>query len=303
VAQAHTEDERLFSYVDKSIRSRLERDRLLVTLDRDSREVAADDAGAFLSVLGPVPIPRLIGGEDTLLDWYPFVRRTELSAVLDAAREVTDGSTEAFRHLLHSSMSVNSVFAMPALRAAALPLVRIHSCCLTGDVFGSRRCDCGDQLQLALTRLQEAGGGIILYLAQEGRGLGLANKMRTYKLQDAGLDTVDANITLGFDDDERDYGVAVRMLQMLGCSRVILMTNNPAKLDGLTKAGIEIVGRMALETPINADNHRYMAAKAVRAGHQLGHILSSLGEKRGDDMPGLVPETAGTVHEAAGQKR
>ncbi len=181
--------------------------------------------------------------------------------------------------------------------------VRIHSACLTGDVFGSRRCDCGDQLQLALTRLQEAGGGIILYLAQEGRGLGLANKMRTYKLQDAGLDTVDANITLGFDDDERDYGVAVRMLQMLGCSRVILMTNNPAKLDGLTRAGIEIVGRMALETPINADNHRYMAAKAVRAGHQLGHILSALGEKRGEGMPGLVPETAGAPREAAGQKR
>ena len=111
--------------------------------------------------------------------------------------------------------------------------VRIHSACLTGDVFGSRRCDCGDQLKLALARLQEAGGGVILYLAQEGRGVGLANKMRTYKLQDAGLDTVDANTTLGFDDDERDYGVAVRMLQMLGCTRVVLLTNNPAKLDGL----------------------------------------------------------------------
>src|SRR4029450_2744060 len=105
-------------------------------------------------------------------------------------------------------------------------LVRIHSACLTGDVFGSRRCDCGDQLRLALARLQEAGGGIILDLAQEGRGVGLANKMRTYKLQDAGLDTVDANTTLGFDDDERDYGVAVRMLQMLGCTRVVLLTNN-----------------------------------------------------------------------------
>ena len=93
--------------------------------------------------------------------------------------------------------------------------VRLHSACMTGDVFGSRRCDCGDQLKLALARLQEAGGGVILYLAQEGRGVGLANKMRTYKLQDAGLDTVDANTTLGFDDDERDYGVAGKMLQML----------------------------------------------------------------------------------------
>lgn len=154
--------------------------------------------------------------------------------------------------------------------------VRIHSACLTGDVFGSRRCDCGDQLKLALARLQEAGGGIILYLAQEGRGVGLANKMRTYKLQDGGLDTVDANTTLGFDDDERDYGVAARMLQMLGCARVVLLTNNPAKLDGLSGAGIEITGRMAIETPVNSDNRRYLTAKAARAGHQLGHVIASM---------------------------
>ncbi len=169
--------------------------------------------------------------------------------------------------------------------------MRIHSACLTGDVFGSRRCDCGDQLQLALTRLQEAGGGIILYLAQEGRGVGLANKMRTYKLQDGGLDTVDANTTLGFDDDEREYGVAVRMLQMLGCARVVLLTNNPAKLDGLAKAGIEITGRMPLETPINADNRRYMTAKAARAGHQLGHLMSALAEAKENEekAPPLAP--------------
>ena len=170
--------------------------------------------------------------------------------------------------------------------------VRIHSACLTGDVFGSRRCDCGDQLRLALARLQEAGGGIILYLAQEGRGVGLANKMRTYKLQDAGLDTVDANTTLGFDDDERDYGVAVRMLQMLGCTRVVLLTNNPAKLDGLAKAGIEIAGRMPLETPINADNRRYMTAKATRGGHQLGHVFAALDRNAEADAQAraLVPD-------------
>jgi len=156
--------------------------------------------------------------------------------------------------------------------------VRIHSACLTGDVFGSRRCDCGDQLRLALARLHEAGGGIILYLAQEGRGVGLANKMRTYKLQDGGLDTVDANNTLGFDDDERDYGVAVRMLQMLGATRVMLLTNNPDKLDSLTRAGIEVSGRMSLETPVTADNRRYLMAKAARAGHHLGHVIAALSE-------------------------
>ena len=136
--------------------------------------------------------------------------------------------------------------------------MRLHSACLTGDVFGSRRCDCGDQLRLALARLEDLGGGVILYLAQEGRGLGLANKMRTYQLQDDGLDTFDANTTLGFDDDERDYGVAARMLRMLNCTRIVLLTNNPAKLDGLTSAGIEIASRMPLEAPINADNRRYM---------------------------------------------
>jgi GTP cyclohydrolase II len=158
--------------------------------------------------------------------------------------------------------------------------VRLHSACLTGDVFGSRRCDCGDQLRLALMQLAQHGGGIVLYLEQEGRGLGLANKIRTYQLQDGGLDTVDANSVIGFDDDERDYGIAVRMLQMLGCTRVRLMTNNPSKLDGLSRAGIDVSGRVPLHGPINADNRRYLAAKAARSGHQLDHVLGALAEPR-----------------------
>src|SRR5262249_39272146 len=143
-----------------------------------------------------------------------------------------------------------------------------------GDVFGSRRCDCGDQLKLSIKRLEEVGGGVVLYLAQEGRGLGLANKMRTYQMQDDGLDTVDANLTLGFDDDERDYGIAARMLEILDCRRVVLLTNNPAKVDGLAESGIEITGRVPLEAPINSDNRRYLTAKAARAGHQLNHVLA-----------------------------
>src|SRR5262245_3347599 len=158
--------------------------------------------------------------------------------------------------------------------AKAVP-VRLHSACLTADVFGSRRCDCGDQLRLALMQLTQNGGGIVLYLEQEGRGLGLANKIRAYQLQDGGLDTVDANSVLGFDDDERDYGIAVRMLQMLGCTRVRLMTNNPGKLDALSRAGIDVSGRVPLHGPINADNRRYLAAKAARSGHQLDHVLGA----------------------------
>ncbi len=164
--------------------------------------------------------------------------------------------------------------------------VRLHSACLTGDVFGSSRCDCGDQLRLATKRLNEEGGGIVLYLEQEGRGLGLANKMRAYALQDEGLDTVDANTTLGFDDDERDYGVAARMLKKLGCNRVYLMTNNPAKLDGLSGLGIDVVGRVPLHAPINQHNRRYMTAKAMRAGHKLDHLIAALAES--GEMQGAV---------------
>jgi len=157
--------------------------------------------------------------------------------------------------------------------------VRLHSACLTGDVFGSRRCDCGDQLALALARVEGHGGGVILYLAQEGRGLGLANKMRTYRLQDGGLDTFDANTTLGFDDDERDYGIAARMLHMLGCARILLLTNNPAKLDGLTRAGIEIAARVPLEAPINPHNKRYLTTKAARSGHQIFNLKTLAGDR------------------------
>jgi GTP cyclohydrolase II len=156
--------------------------------------------------------------------------------------------------------------------------VRLHSACLTGDVFGSRRCDCGDQLQLALARIESLGGGVILYLAQEGRGIGLANKMRAYTLQDGGLDTRDANTTLGFEDDERDYGVAALMLRTLGYPKIVLLTNNPAKLDGLTKAGIEIAARLPIEAPITAHNRRYMTAKAVRSGHKLVTLKAPAGE-------------------------
>lgn len=152
--------------------------------------------------------------------------------------------------------------------------VRMHSACLTGDVFGSRRCDCGDQLRLALERLQDLGGGIILYLAQEGRGIGLVNKMRAYRLQDAGLDTRDANTTLGFCDDERDYDCAALMLHALDCKRIKLLTNNPAKLDGLSTAGIEVIARIPLEAPVTDQNRRYLKAKALRSGHTLFGIHS-----------------------------
>jgi GTP cyclohydrolase II len=185
-----------------------------------------------------------------------------------------DGGISARFVVFHDAIGGTAVAVVVGRPDLSQPVpVRLHSACLTGDVFGSRRCDCGDQLRLALRRLDQEGGGIILYLEQEGRGLGLANKIRAYRLQDSGLDTLDANHTLGFDDDERDYGIAARMLEMLGCKRVRLLTNNPAKLDGLAEHGIEVVDRIPLHGPVNADNRRYLTAKAERAGHQLDNLL------------------------------
>jgi GTP cyclohydrolase II len=147
------------------------------------------------------------------------------------------------------------------------PLVRLHSECLTGDVFGSLKCDCGPQLKQALALIGAAGGGVLLYLRQEGRGIGLANKLRAYQLQDRGLDTVDANRRLGFADDERDYGMAAAMLRGLGIDRLRLLTNNPAKVAGLEAEGISVVERVAHHMPTNPHNADYIATKQGRSGH------------------------------------
>ncbi|HEX6742185.1 MAG TPA: GTP cyclohydrolase II [Sphingomicrobium sp.] len=147
------------------------------------------------------------------------------------------------------------------------PLARLHSECLTGDVFGSLKCDCGPQLKEALRIIGEAGGGVLLYLRQEGRGIGLANKLRAYALQDRGLDTVDANHRLGFGDDERDYAHAAAMLRALGIDRVRLLTNNPGKVAGLEAAGIEVVERVAHHMPANPHNADYLATKRKKSGH------------------------------------
>jgi GTP cyclohydrolase II len=145
--------------------------------------------------------------------------------------------------------------------------VRLHSACLTGDVLGSLRCDCGDQLKRAINRIGCLGSGVLLYLDQEGRGIGLANKLRAYALQDAGLDTLDADEHLGFLSDERDFGVAAAVLHELGIRRIRLMTNNPAKIRALEHHGIEVAGRLPLVATVNAYNQRYLKAKLDRAGH------------------------------------
>ena len=149
---------------------------------------------------------------------------------------------------------------------SAVP-VRLHSACLTGDLLGSLRCDCGEQLRTAVARIAALGGGVLLYLDQEGRGIGLPNKLRAYALQDEGLDTVDADQHLGFLADERTYEVAAALLAELGLKRITLLTNNPLKISALRDHGVEIVNRQPLVTTSNAHNERYLKAKTERAGH------------------------------------
>lgn len=160
-------------------------------------------------------------------------------------------------------------YALAIGRPREAPLVRLHSECFTGDFLGSLKCDCGDQLRGAVARIAEAGGGYLLYLRQEGRGIGLLNKLRAYHLQDQGLDTVAANERLGFADDERSYAPAARMLEALGARRIRLLTNNPRKVEGLTAQGIEIAERVAHKLPANPFNAHYLAVKKDKSGHLL----------------------------------
>ena len=161
------------------------------------------------------------------------------------------------------------VALMVGSRRDGPPLVRLHSECLTGDVFGSLKCDCGPQLAEAVRRMDDHGWGVLLYLRQEGRGIGLVNKLRAYDLQDQGFDTVDANRRLGFADDARDFAVAARMLGLLGIDAVRLLTNNPAKVAGLEKAGIAVKERVPIQIAPNPHNHAYLDTKRDRSGHQL----------------------------------
>jgi 3,4-dihydroxy 2-butanone 4-phosphate synthase/GTP cyclohydrolase II len=151
-------------------------------------------------------------------------------------------------------------------------LVRVHSSCMTGDIFGSMRCECGEQLHKAMQLIEKEGKGVIVYMNQEGRGIGLMNKIKAYKLQEEGLDTVDANLHLGFDADERDYGVGAQILREVGVTKIRLMSNNPVKRIGLEAYGLSIVENIPIEVATNPYNAFYMQTKKTKMGHNLKYV-------------------------------
>jgi 3,4-dihydroxy 2-butanone 4-phosphate synthase/GTP cyclohydrolase II len=209
----------------------------------------------------------------TVADLIAYRRRTErLVERVTAVRlptEYGEFTAVAFRETLTGKHHVALVKGDLAGRANVL--VRVHSECLTGDVFHSLRCDCGEQLELALERIGAEECGVLLYMGQEGRGIGLLNKLLAYELQESGLDTVEANVELGFPADSREYGIGNQILAELGLTSIRLLTNNPRKLEGIESYGLTVVEQVPIEVQPNAENRRYLAAKRDKLGHVLHH--------------------------------
>jgi GTP cyclohydrolase II len=218
---------------------------------------------------GLLPALWLVGDANAAL-------QIDASSILDARPETTlvaraklplDDMPRTQVAVFRASDGEEHVALIIGAFAGQPPLVRLHSECLTGDVFGSLKCDCGPQLKEALRLIAESGGGVLLYMRQEGRGIGIGNKIRAYALQDRGFDTVDANLKLGFADDERDYEEAAAILLALGASSIRLLTNNPAKVEALQRAGIEVVERVGHHMPGNPHNADYLGTKRAKSGH------------------------------------
>jgi GTP cyclohydrolase II len=235
-----------------------------VTLSKISRLLPA------ALIVGGIGTPDILAVRSTSIESYMHNAANSLSLVSQARvplENAENARVVAFRPrdggIEHLAIVVGDVDVNEPV------LIRLHSECFTGDLVGSLRCDCGNQLRGAIAEMSKVGSGILLYLAQEGRGIGLVNKLRAYQLQDAGFDTVDANLQLGFDSDERNYLPAAQMLRMLGVHRVKLMTNNPTKVAALAKHDIEIVERVPHVYPSNQHNDSYLRTKATKSGHMF----------------------------------
>jgi len=273
----------MFTYIDPSVRKRLIDAGKLIRIDADGKEVPADQppvAGAkAISILGPIPLPLEVNGQQYKVQWYASVRHTELAKAQELADELRErGGQDSFA-ILASSMAVNSVLLIGDPQNADNPLVRVHSSCLTGDVFGSQRCECGPQFASALDRISgDPAGGMIIYMSgHEGRGIGLWAKAATYVLQDTGENTYQANRSLGLPDDSRDFSDAASLLKYFQGDRPFrLLTNNPKKIQDLTSAGLRHVTAVKHVTGVSDANRKYLSAK-----RDWGHDLDN--EDLGED--------------------
>ncbi|MGF1658330.1 MAG: GTP cyclohydrolase II [Rubrimonas sp.] len=243
--------------------------RLALTLCKQARLLPA-------ALVAPVADPEALAAAQglTLVDAAEMAEADAAAVLLDpvsAAPVPLETSLDARVHVFRPRDGAEEHYAIEigAPSRAAPVLTRLHSACYTGDVIGSLKCDCGPQLQTALAQIGAEGAGVLLYLNQEGRGIGLANKMRAYALQDAGFDTVEANHRLGFEDDERDFRIGAAILRRMGFSAVRLMTNNPGKVAAMAAAGIAVVERAPLKVGQTPQNARYLATKAAKSGHLL----------------------------------
>jgi GTP cyclohydrolase II len=268
------------------VRERLVAQGKLIRIDANGRvsdaERPAEPGTRAISILGPIPLPLERNGRHYETTWYASVRHTELRQAQELADELRErGGQRSFADLA-TSMAVNSVLLLGDPAHWENPLVRVHSSCMTGDVFGSERCECGPQFSAALERIaSDPAGGMIIYMSgHEGRGIGLWAKAATYLLQDAGENTYQANRSLGLPDDSRDFGDAASLLKyFLGERPFRLLTNNPKKLDDLNTLGVRNITRVKHVCGVGAANKAYLAAKK-----DWGHELSAedLGKSRDD---------------------
>ena len=266
----------MFTYIDPSVRERLASQGTLFQIDRDGRRLepgAAAVAGSHtISVLGPIPLPLELAGSRFDVRWYACVRNTELGKIEELADDLRAQQGQRSFATLASYMAVNSVMIVGDPATWTNPLVRVHSSCLTGDVFGSQRCECGPQMHAALERITaDEDGGMLIYMAgHEGRGIGLWAKAATYLLQDAGEDTYQANRSLGLPADSRDFSDAASLLTYFAAGKPLrLLTNNPKKVNDLAAFGIDNITRVKHVTGVTERNRRYLSAK-----QEWGHELS-----------------------------